>query len=129
MPALNHTTNVETLSVVISTNLSNKSGYLATIANGSNGPVAALAAAATAPLFVINDDGDGSSNAITGSVIRSGVALVKLGGSVSAGARITSDSSGKGVTASSGNFVAGVALADGVSNDLIPVLVTPGVTA
>lgn len=129
MPALVHTTNYESLSVVISSNLSSKSGYLATLSNGSSGPVAALAAVTTATLFVINDDGDGSTNAITGSVIRSGVTKVKLGGTVSAGGLVTSNGSGAGVAASSGNFVAGVALADGVSGDLIPVLVTPGLKA
>jgi hypothetical protein len=53
----------------------------------------------------------------------SGVSKVKLGGTVAIGDAITTDSAGKGIaTTTSGNTIAGRALAAGVSGDIIPVL-------
>lgn len=55
---------------------------------------------------------------------------LKLGGNVSFGDRLTSDAQGRGVAvASVGNTVVqtiGIAQADGVQDDIIPVLVVPG---
>lgn len=63
-------------------------------------------------------------------VIHSGIADVKLGGTVARGALVTSDANGQGVAAApaagTNNGVIGRALVSGVSGDVIPVLVVPG---
>ena len=57
------------------------------------------------------------------------VALLKLGGTVSAGDRLTADASGQGVkvatTATAHTYVGAIALSNGVSGDLIDVMVWP----
>jgi hypothetical protein len=55
-----------------------------------------------------------------------GTAVVLAGASVSAGANVTADGSGKGVTASSGNAMIGRAATDGVNNGYMEVELTPG---
>jgi len=63
-------------------------------------------------------------------VVMVGIAEVKLGGSVTRGGLITSDSTGQGVApspaAGTNNSVIGRALMSGVSGDVIPVLLQPG---
>lgn len=63
-------------------------------------------------------------------VVHSGIADLKLGGTVARGDLLTSDASGFGVTAApaagTNNRIVGEALISGVSGDLIPVLVIPG---
>ncbi len=63
-------------------------------------------------------------------VILAGVADLKLGGTVARGDPITSDASGNGVTAAPGagtnNRIVGFALISGVSGDIIPVFMSPG---
>lgn len=62
-------------------------------------------------------------------VVVSGVAELKLGGTVARGGPITSDASGQGVAAAPAagvnNRVIGYALASGVSGDVIPVQIAP----
>ena len=62
-------------------------------------------------------------------VIHSGIAEIKLGGTVTRGDLVTSDASGQGVTAApaagTNNRHVGVALVSGVSGDIIPVLIVP----
>jgi hypothetical protein len=53
-------------------------------------------------------------------------AELKLGNAVSFGDPITSDANGCGVTAASGEKYVGTALRDGALDDIIPVLVRPG---
>lgn len=59
-----------------------------------------------------------------------GIATVKIGGNVTRGNLITSDSSGLGVAAAPAagvnNRVIGIALKSGVNGDEIPVLLSPG---
>lgn len=66
----------------------------------------------------------------TGSIQVTGVARVKLGGTVAANDPITSDASGQGVTAAPAAgvnaYIVGIALESGVSGDLIDVLLAPG---
>ncbi len=50
-----------------------------------------------------------------------GVSKVKLGGSVTAGAAISSGASGVGNTSANGDYMLGYALADGSSGEIIPV--------
>ncbi len=55
---------------------------------------------------------------------------LKIGGTVTRGDPITSDAAGKGVksapAAGTNNPLVGIALASGVTDDLIPMLLTPG---
>lgn len=60
-------------------------------------------------------------------VIVAGIADIKLGGTVARGAAVTSDGTGQAVASASGNRVAGIALASGVSGDIVPVLLSVGV--
>ncbi len=66
----------------------------------------------------------------TATIQVSGVARVKLGGTVNAGDPITSNASGLGVTAAPAAgvnaYILGIALEAGVSGDLIDVLIAPG---
>lgn len=64
-------------------------------------------------------------------IVHGGIAQVKLGGTVARGNEITSDATGQGVAsapaAGSNNRIVGIALRSGVSGDVIPVLMAPGV--
>lgn len=83
------------------------------------------AAAATDPFFgVAMAD---VPNLTFGDIQTDGVAIVLAGGVVAVGANVTSDGSGKGVAASSGNAIVGLAITDGVNNGYMEVkLATPG---
>lgn len=64
-------------------------------------------------------------------VVMDGIADIQLGGSVTRGQKLTSDANGKGIAAAPGAGVnaqiGGIALASGVSGDIIPVLLNPSV--
>lgn len=66
----------------------------------------------------------------TASIQVSGVARVKLGGTVSANDPITSNASGQGVVANPGAgvnaYIIGIAMESGVAGDLIDVQIAPG---
>lgn len=55
-------------------------------------------------------------------VIMAGIADVQAGGSITRGAEVTSNATGQAVAAAAGNLVAGVAMVNAVSGDIIPVL-------
>lgn len=112
----------QTRSVTIDTNLADKEYYLVTM-DTTDEHVVNLAAAATAVLFILIEGSNGATTATRGTIVTGGYAKVKLGGSVNAGAKLTADSAGKAITASSGNNVACIALAGGVDGDIIPVVV------
>ncbi len=62
-----------------------------------------------------------------GDVQVGGVAIVLAGGTVGAGVNVTSNGTGQGVAASSGNAIVGIALTDGASAAYFEVeLATPG---
>lgn len=69
---------------------------------------------------VLQDKPDAAGNA--GTVAWGGVTKVKLGGTVTAGDDIASGANGVGVIAATGDVVNGRAMASGVNNDIIPVL-------
>ena len=54
-----------------------------------------------------------------------GISRLKLGGTVTRGAELTSDANAKGVAATAGQSTMAIALASGVSGDIIPVYVRP----
>lgn len=60
-------------------------------------------------------------------VARVGIADVLYGGTVTRGQKLTSDASGRAVTAVSGNHVIGTAEVSGVVGDIGSVLIAPGV--
>lgn len=61
-------------------------------------------------------------------VVHDGVHQLKLGGNVTRGQKLTSDADGKGIAAAPANdtnmSVGAVALASGVADDVIPVIIT-----
>jgi hypothetical protein len=87
-----------------------------------------LAAAATDPFIgVAMAD---IPNLQFGDMQTDGVAVVLAGATVAVGANVTSDGSGKGTTAASGNAIIGVAQTDGVNNGYMEVaLGLPGAEA
>lgn len=56
-------------------------------------------------------------------VIWQGEAELRLGGTVKAGERLTSDANGKGVKAETGDIIKAIAADDGVADDIIRVCV------
>lgn len=82
-----------------------------------------LADSATAKLVgtLYNDPVSGQEASVDGLVAgKPGTGLVKLGGTVSYGSKLTSDSNGKAVaTTTTGNVVIGIALQEGVDGDII----------
>lgn len=64
-------------------------------------------------------------------VMMTGISRIKIGGNVTRGALLTSDGSGQGVAAAPATGVnaniIGRAMASGVSGDIIPVLLMPGI--
>jgi hypothetical protein len=74
------------------------------------------------------------ATSVAGEEVRlamTGITRVKLGGTVTRGNPITSDASGQGVAAApaagANARVIGIALASGVSGDIIPMLLSPSV--
>lgn len=62
-------------------------------------------------------------------VVMDGMPGVKLGGPVTAGAKLTTNASGQAVAAAATNNVVGTAVAAGVAGDIIPVQLALGTTA
>lgn len=60
-------------------------------------------------------------------IMLSGISDLKLGYAVTRGAPLTSDASGKGYPAVSGQNIIGFALKTGAANDIIPVRIAPGI--
>lgn len=60
-------------------------------------------------------------------VVLAGIAEVDFGGTVTRGAMVTADASGKAVAAASTNRTIGIALVSAVSGDRAPVLIAPSV--
>lgn len=80
----------------------------------------AVAASGQRSIGVLQNKPDAANKAATVAV--HGVSKVECGGSVTAGDEVTTDASGKAVTAAGGNHVLGVALDTGADTELIPVL-------
>lgn len=99
------------------------------IAKASGDKTVATAAASTDKLVGITRELPTDSGGMADLTL-AGAAELILGGNVSFGDRLTSDANGKGVVVASVNGTVvntiAVALADGVLNDRIPVLVLPG---
>ena len=119
-----------TRTVRMDSNLSAKSKFLVTMDTTDDNMVN-LAAAATAALFVLYEGADGSSVEAVGTIALPGaVVKVKAGGTITAGAKITSDGSGQGiVTTTDTNHYAGLAAENAASGDEFLMTVAPGMVA
>jgi len=116
-----------TISVNIATNLSAKSGYFVSLVDNGQYPTAALLEAATSVPFILVDGADGSSTATSGTIAISGVTTLKIGGSVTAGDKLTATTGGAGITTvTDKNNYGAIALESGASGDEIRVLVVQG---
>ena len=120
---------LKTRSVNIDSNLASKTQFLVNL-DTSDDLTVNIAAGATAPLYVLVDDGDGSSTALTGSIATEGRVKVKLGGNVNPGDKLTSDGNGKAIatTTDTDNF-AGIAFTGGALNDVIEMDIGRGMIA
>lgn len=100
---------------------------------GSTKEFGTFATAATDKSIGVSDVRGADPNTVTAAVgaeleiVMDGIPPVRLGGSVSYGDLITSNSAGRGVaTTTAGNRYIGVAMSDGVSGDFIPVKISQG---
>lgn len=87
----------------------------------SSGAAAAAGAAAFVVGILQNKPNTGQPATITYGGVSKGL----LGGTVAAGAKVTTDAAGKFVTATTGQAVAGTALVGGSSGEVVPILVNP----
>jgi len=116
-----------TCTVVIDSNLSGKEYYFVTLDTSDADRVVNLAAAASAPVFILGEGADGSTTEAIGTLMVAGFGKLKLGGSVSRGDRLTSDGNGKGIATTTNNdWYGAIAMEAGVSNDVIEVLIAVG---
>lgn len=116
---------VATRTVRIDSNLLAKTNYLVTL-DTTDDFVVNLAAAATAPLFVLTEGTDGSSDEAVGTIALPGsIVRVLAGGAISAGDKITANGSGEGIaTTTDKNHVAGVAMENAADADEFLMLVS-----
>jgi hypothetical protein len=100
------------------------------VAFTGTGAEVAAAASATAPSIGVSTPLGADAGGML-DVALSGLAELRLGGPVDAGDPLTADADGKGVVAApvAGSVIryAAIALDEGVENDIIPVLVVPGI--
>ena len=96
---------------------------------GANAGEVDEAAAATDPIIGVTDSLGATAQGDRIDVIHFGWAEIELGGSVTQGDLLTANASGQAVAAAPAagvnNRVGAMALASGVSGDIIPVLVLP----
>lgn len=118
-----------TKTVTMDSDLSAKAGYAVNL-DATDEENVNLASAATAFPFVLLEGADGSSAKATGSIVISGRAVVKAGGTIAPGDKLTSDGSGKWIkTTTDTNHYGAIALEIGAANDEIEVLVVQGTVA
>lgn len=86
-----------------------------------------IQAAAATDLIVGVSDALGAASGARLDTHLSGLVEVELGGTVAAGAPMTADSVGRGVTAVSGNRVGAIAMTGGVSGDIVDALLAPSI--
>lgn len=111
--------NLQSISLVAAADLSAKIGYIVQV--DSNGKAALADATALAVGVLQNNPASGQ----VATVGVHGVSKVVAGGTIAAGARVTSDANGKAIAATTaGDAVIGIALAGAAANDIIPILLT-----
>lgn len=111
----------------------NPGRFIAVVGNDSGDEATAATAERIVGISDLQSELEGSVLAASNGAaipLQSGVVyFLELGGAVSAGNLITSDSVGRGVAASTGNVVRAVALESGVSGQLIKVTIAGPYTA
>jgi len=119
----------ETRTITMDSDLSAKAGYAVTL-DATDEENVNLAGAATAFPFVLVEGADGSVAKATGSIALSGRTVVKCGGTVAPGDKLTSDGSGKWIkTVTDKDHYGAIALEIGASDDEIEVLVAQGLVS
>lgn len=119
----------ETRTVTMDSDLSAKAGYAVNLDTTDEENVN-LAAAASAFPFVLLEGADGSAAKATGSIVLSGRAVVKAGGTIAPGDKLTSNGSGKWITTTTNTQHYGaIAMEIGATDDEIEVLVVQGIVA
>lgn len=117
---------IETRTVSIATNLASKEYTFVNLDTTTDELVGAAADATKMP-FVLIDAGDGSVTAITGSIAVGGRVKITLGGTVSAGDKLTATTGGLAITTITNKDHYGlIALHNGVSGDIIEALIAFG---
>lgn len=117
-----------TVSINANADLSAKQYYILALSNSSGEARVAVAGVDDYLVGVLQNVPAAAGRAAEVAV--AGISKVVLGGSVTAGDKITADSAGKGITNGSGDaYTIGKALASGSSGDIIPVLLNPVGTA
>jgi hypothetical protein len=101
--------------------LTGKLHYICKLDSSAN---VVLAAAASDHLLGVIREENTSGNPVT--VQFGGIAKVIAGGTVTCGIRVTADSGGKAVNATTGNCVLGVALEAALANEIFSVALLPG---
>lgn len=107
------------ITVPANADLSSSQYSFVKLTNASGKGRAALTGNGESALGVLQNKPSAAGDASTVGV--RGVSKLKLGGAVTAGDPVSSDASGLGVSAATGDIVLGEALESGVSGDLIPV--------
>ena len=87
---------------------------------------ALMGAAATDALFGVADELGADAAGDRLDIHTVGLAEVEYGGAVTRGDQLTSDASGRGVTAAAGNRGVGIARVSGVLGDIGQVQISPG---
>ena len=118
-----------TRTVTIDSDLSAKQYHFVSLDTSDDGVVNLLEAASAVP-FVLTSTGDGSTTATEGLISLAGIVKLTLGGTVTAGAKLTATTGGVAIatTTDTDNYGA-IALKSGVSGDVIEVLCVQGMIA
>lgn len=109
--------NKNSLTLVAAADLSAKQYHAVSV--NTDGKAAAADADDFAVGILQNNPGAGQAATVT----YHGVSKAKAGGSITAGARVTSNASGQIVAAAAGDSILGIALTGGASGDVVSVLV------
>lgn len=121
--------NYVTRTVTMDSDLSAKAGYAVNLDATDDNNVD-LASAATAVPFVLMEGVDGSSAKANGTIALSGRVVLKLGGTVAPGDKLTANASGEWIkTTTDTNHYGAVALQIGVDGDEIEAWVVQGMVA
>lgn len=118
---------VPTLTIAFEASAAVEGFLIARFSDAANTPRIAAAAANTDAILGVVDRMGGATGQMV-DVHLDGTADCRLGGTVNAGAPLTSDADGRAIasTAGAGRRIVGFALQPGVSGDIIKVRVAPG---
>lgn len=109
----------QTISCKAASNYASNQYYLVYISSDNT---ITLASAASTEVFVLQDN---PASGYYGSIAISGTTKVKLGGTVSAGARVMATTDGSAITKSGASFSPGILLQGGVIGDVVEMLIAP----